>query len=233
MPRGMAMFSGDELRIMAVPQWLFDRNEVMKGAIVKAQVVSQQNASVVGGLVFFYDGLWLSSLGPLSAPEVIETSAGSQLVGQIIGRAGEAFVFRDKKGEVSNVPFNEITAINSPQAFTFDLTASGMRIDPTTSALLMDSNLLVFTAMQQRVFGLAPKSPRIPASNLSGTEPGITKKSLATFLVIDTLIEAAPAITVPLVLNKHNQRAAEKAVYNTLLRNGNFPEVPSAYNPLH
>src|SRR6516164_5570320 len=73
LPRGLASFDDGELKILAVPRWLFDRNLVLKGAIVRAEVVSQQTNSVIGGLVFFYDGLWLSDLAKEDVPDVIDT----------------------------------------------------------------------------------------------------------------------------------------------------------------
>src|ERR1700733_7592879 len=56
LPNGLVQLADDELKILAVPDWLFDRDVVLRGAIVRAEAATQQSGSIIGGLVYFYDG---------------------------------------------------------------------------------------------------------------------------------------------------------------------------------
>ena len=100
LPKG-AGFSGDELLIRAVPQWLFDRNIVLKGVIVRAEGAQQANGFLLAGLVLMLDGLWISNLSKASATESIDTMDGATWQGRIIGRTGtvDALTFQHNNGK--------------------------------------------------------------------------------------------------------------------------------------
>lgn len=66
---------------------------------------------------------------------------------------------------------------------------------------------------------LAFTRPALDKSNLPGTEEGISKTALATFVALDIVSTIAPAIAIPLVLNAKNQAAAKRTIARTEYQN--------------
>ena len=211
LPRGLASFDDGELKILAVPRWLFDRNLVLKGAIVRAEVVSQQTNSVIGGLVFFYDGLWLSDLAKEDVPDVIDTMADAQIRGRITARTDTSFVLRHRDGTTENISFADIKTIRSPRAFTFNIVAPPLQLSPSPSSLKFEANQIQFAQTRTQHNLLAMKQASLPISRLPGTERGISNRAIAIFVAFDITNIIAPAIVAPLVLNPRTQRAGINA----------------------
>jgi hypothetical protein len=208
LPNGLVQFSDDELKILAVPDWLFDRDVVLRGAIVRAEAATQQSGSVIGGLVYFYEGQWLSNLGSPRAVDVIDTISGEEIRGRIMARMGQAFAVRAEAGGTKKVAFSDIRTISSPRAFTFNIPSSTARLVPSDAAISFEAGSIMLTPTPIAGKIIASKRPALPKSTLPGTEPGITNSALATFIALDIVNEIAPAIAIPLVLNRSTQAAA-------------------------
>jgi hypothetical protein len=210
LPRGLASFTDGELKILAVPRWLFDRNLVLKGAIIRAELVSQPSSSIIGGLVYFYDGLWLSNLAKDDESDVIDTMSDTEKRGRIVSRTDASFVLRRQDGSSETIAFSDIKTIRSPRAFTFNIVTAPVS-SPPNSSMRFDTNQIVLSQTRAQHRLLAMKQASLPASNLSGTEPGISKRAIATFVAFDIMSIIAPAIVAPLVLNHRTQLAGINA----------------------
>lgn len=228
LPDGVARFSDDEMSIAAVPDWLFDREEVLKGVIVRAELATQGKTSVVAGLVFFMNGSWLKNLGPLRTSDHIVTNSEEEIRGRITSRSGQSFSVQPEKGGIRKVKFSEIKSIVSPRAFAFNIAAPTARLSPTDSTLSIDSNLITMVPSISQ-FGFSRRTA-LPKTDLAGTDLGVTKKAMGTFLAIDLFSEIAPAIAIPLVLNKSTQNHALKLINDALQNsvNGNASSSSSS-----
>lgn len=214
LPDGMLRFSDDEMVIEAVPDWLFDRERVLKGVIVRAEVAAQAKSSVVAGLVFFLEGAWLKNLGSARTYDRIITVSGEEIVGRITARAGQGFSVQPEKGGIRKVNFSEIKTVVSPRAFAFNIATPTARLSPTDTTLTIESNLITLAPSISQ-FRLASR-PLVPRTELAGTDPVVTKKAMATFLAIDLFSEIAPAIAIPLVMNRSTQAHALKQINDAL-----------------
>lgn len=214
LPRGMATFSGDELLIKAVPNWLFDRNVVFKGPIIRAEAVPQNKSYVLGGLAIMLEGLWVANVAAESK-ESVDTVDGATVSGQITGRTADAVVLKKADGSAQNVPFNKIKTIHSPRAFLFNIYSDGVKINPADSSVTFTANSVLISP------ALANNSRRtyVPRFGLAGTEAGISKRALAMFVTLDIINMVAPAVVIPLVLNARNQQAAKTAIARTEFQN--------------
>jgi hypothetical protein len=230
LPDGSVQFVDDELNIGAVPDWLFDRDIVLKGAIVRAELVPQQNLSLLGGLVFFYDGQWLPNLGSLRAPDIIDTISGEHIQGRIIGRAGQAFVVKPEAGASRKVSFTDIKTISSPRAFSFTITAPTTRLVPADTSLTFDATLIKLTPTALNGHLLASRKATLPRSNLPGADPGVSNQTIATFVAIDIASDIIPAVSIPLVLNRSTQSAALNQIHRFLV-NEETPGPGTPYIP--
>jgi hypothetical protein len=213
LPNGLVQLSDDELKILAVPDWLFDRDVVLRGAIVRAEAAAQQNGSVIGGLVYFYDGQWLTNLAATRAVDVIDTISGEEIRGRVMSRMGQAFAVKVESGGTRKVAFAEIKSISSPRAYTFNIPSSTSRLVPTDAAISFDASSILLTPTPIAGKIIAAKKASLPKSTLPGTEPGISKSALATFIALDIINEIAPAIAIPLVLNRSTQAAALNEIH--------------------
>ena len=210
LPQGLASFSEDEIIIRAVPPWLFDRNIVLKGVIVRAEGLQQENGFVLGGLALMLQGLWLKDLDRTSAPESIDTLDGTTFRGRITGQNGESFTFQQNNGKTENIPFARIKTINSARAFTFNISTDNVKINPQDSSLSFTARELVMKSCNSRHVLLTASHE--PASRLAGTEEGISRTALATFVGLDIMSTIAAPVAIPLVLNARNQRAAKNKI---------------------
>jgi len=217
LPKGQITFAGDDVTIKAVPQWLFDRSTVLKGVVLRAEGVQQSGGFVVGGLMVLLDGSWLANINKGSADEAIDTMDGATIHGRILGRNGDAFNFQYDDGHSETIAFGRIKSISSARAFTFNINANSVKIDPADSSMSFAATQLVLKGRQSRHSLFATAS--VPKSNLKGTEPGITKTALATYVGLDLFSELAAPIAIPLVLNARNQRAAKNRIAEAEFQN--------------
>jgi hypothetical protein len=210
LPRGLAAFSDDELTFSAVPEWLFDRNPVLKGVIIRAEGVSEKSGVLLGGLAVMLEGQWLGSLARAGAPEALDTIDGAHWRGRIRGRNGAALTFEHADGRKEDIAFSRIKTIDSARAFTFNITTDNVRVNPTDSSMSFEARQLLLKPCHARHTLFA--GGRLPQSNLAGSEPGITRTAIATFVGLDMLSTIAAPVAIPLVLNAANQRAAKNKI---------------------
>jgi hypothetical protein len=209
LPRGIVSFAQDELIVQAVPGWLFDRNVVFKGPIVRAEAVPQNNSYVLGGLAVMLDGLWTKSV--LNGKrEAIETIDGGTVSGEITGRVSDALVVKHDDGRQENILFNRIKAVRSPRAFIFNIQSDGVKINPADSNVTFTARSVVISPANSNTKN--SRRTRVPRFALAGTEAGISKKALAVFVALDILNMMEAPIVLPLVLNARNQHAAKRAI---------------------
>lgn len=213
LPRGLASFSQDELIIQAVPQWLFDRNVVFRGPIIRAEAVPQKSAYVLGGLALMLDGLWAGTLLG-KGDESIDTVDGAVVRGNILGRTADTLQVKAADGGIKNVAFSNIRSIRSPRAFNFRIESDGVKINPADSNVTFVARSVVITPVAANAKSLARRA-NIPRSTLAGTEPGISKTALTAFVALDIVNMITPPIVIPLVINYRNQKAAKSAIAKT------------------
>ncbi len=207
LPNGAVVFKEDQVKVMAVPDWLFDRNVVLSGPLIRAEFAIQDTQSVVAGLTYFLEGEWLTQLASPRAIDVIETVSGEQIRGRILSRVDNAFAIKADNGPTRKIEFSAIKTINSPRAFRFSIPAKNVKVLPADNSMEAEAELASFSPTFLKGSLLASK-PHVPKSTLPGADPGISKASIATFLALDIIVEVAPAITIPLVLQRRTQSAA-------------------------
>ena len=216
LPKGTISFEGDQVKIRAVPRWLFDRNLVLQGTVVRAEFVSKANICLVGGLIYFYQGLWLEGLGRQKTTDLIDTIDGVQWKGRIVGCDGQNFQLRENGGKMQKIAFANIRSIKSPRAFAFNLNCGGAMPENKDKAISFNASQIILKQSEERYALLASKNALVPKSNLSGTEFALSKAALTYFVAFDIMSIIAPAIVIPLVINRRNTGAAT-AEYNKSL----------------
>jgi hypothetical protein len=217
-PRGLVRFRDDELTVLAVPQWLFDRNVVLKGAIVETEVI---DGKTMQGLVYFFEGEWLQSVVQAAGDDEIDL--GNNLVrGKIISREGRTFLVKRSDGSTDKIAFRDIKAIKSSRAFTFSIALDATKIPPDGQGLIFESRSVSLSPTRARHPLFASAALNVPKSKLPGTEPGIPKTALVTYLALDVLIGVAPAVAIPLTLQHSTQTAALNAINKYDVQHGHF-----------
>ncbi len=207
LPKAVVQFKGSEVNVLAVPDWLFDRNLVLSGTLVNAQVDVENKTASVRGLVYFWGGSWLTNLGSANAVDVVDTISGEQLRGRVRAALDNALAFKPEDGPMRKLALTEIKSINSPRAYVFTIPTEPGKISPEANSLQFDSISISFAP----TFGhaLLVKKARIPQSTLAGTEPGISTTQIGALIGVNIANEMAPAIAIPLVLNASIVRHAQ------------------------
>src|SRR5262249_39918343 len=135
LPNGAVIFQDNQVKVMAVPDWLFDRNIVLSGPIVRAEFGAQGDRSLIGGLAYFIQGEWLSNLASARTPDVIETLSGEFIRGRILSDLGGAFAVKPQDGPERKVEFSTIKTISSPRAFRFSIPATNVKVLPPDNSM--------------------------------------------------------------------------------------------------
>src|SRR5438132_859286 len=71
LPKGSVSISGSTINVNAVPDWLFDRHNVLTGVVINPKLATEGSSSVVTGLAYFTKGEWLANLGRNQAAEIV------------------------------------------------------------------------------------------------------------------------------------------------------------------
>lgn len=210
LPNGAAVFQDDQLKIMAVPDWLFDRNVVLSGPVIRAEFAAQGNNQVIGGLAYFLEGEWLNNLASPRAADVIEMVSGERIHGRILSRMGNALAIKPDREPTRKVEFSSIKNISSARAFRFSIPTSDAKVAPPDNSISAEADTIVLTPTFLKGAVLASR-PTVPKSTLPGADPGISKGTIGTFIALDVVNQIAPAIVIPLVLQRSTQQAAINA----------------------
>lgn len=220
LPKAVVQFEGSHVNVLAVPDWLFDRNLVLSGPLVKGQIDLQGLNSKMNGLVYFLQGLWLTNLGSNNATDVIDTISGEQLRGRIRTELDSAFAFKPDNGPMRKLQFTDIKNISSPRAYWVSIPITSGKVVPSGNSVQFDSNSISFICTFGH--GLMAAKPKTPQSTLAGTEPGISKAQIGTLIGINIANEIAPAIAIPLVLNGSTVNYAKRKLNHFQSQQPNF-----------
>ncbi len=124
LPQGQAVFDGHRIDIEAVPDWLFDRDEVLTGAVINSSITTSGPKAILKGLVYFNSGSWIKNLGSLLTRDTITTVSGSTIAGNVQAVLPDGLEVLTLTGNRTKVAFADIENIVSPRAFQFAASAS-------------------------------------------------------------------------------------------------------------
>ena len=212
LPQGLAVFDGHTIDIEAVPEWLFDRDEVLTGAVINSSITSSGPNAIIKGLVFFTGGHWIKNLGSLLTRDTITTVSGSTIAGSVQTALPDGLEVLTLTGNRMKVAFTDIQNIVSPRAFRFAATAESLKLDPASTAIQAEPMQIAFVPIVGAGTVVANSKARVPQSHLPGTEGGIPNSVLASEVLIDVAVNViAPAVAIPLCFGvNRNSRTINK-----------------------
>ena len=217
LPKGSISISGNTINVNAVPDWLFDRHNVLTGVVINPKLVTEGSSSVITGLAYFTKGEWLTNLGRNQASEIVTLNDGLALAGHIGGASSTALDMVLADGTRRSVSFTDISAIQSPRAYPFRIPASSVKIEPSDGSYTAEVASVSFTpAMFHSHLALfSSNKPQVPKSTLPGTEGGVSNKYIATMIATDIIAGTiAPAIAIPIVFTRSTLHARQLSFIN-------------------
>ena len=111
LPQGLAVFDGHAIDIEAVPDWLFDRDEVLTGAVINSSITTSGPNAIIKGLVFFTGGHWIKNLGSLLTRDTITTVSGNTIAGTVQATLPDGLEVLTLTGTRMKVAFADIENI--------------------------------------------------------------------------------------------------------------------------
>jgi hypothetical protein len=111
-----------------------------------------------------------------------------------------AFAFKPESGPMRRLPFADIKNIHSPRAYIFSAPSGPGKVAPQDNAVQFDVTTISFAPTFGS--GFLERNAKVPKSTLSGTEPGMSTPEIGALIGMNIVNELAPAIVIPLVLNK-------------------------------
>jgi hypothetical protein len=234
LPKGSVSVSGNTINVNAVPDWLFDKHNVLTGVILNpklstATTGSSTDTSTITGIAYFLKGEWLSNLGRNQSSEIVTLTNGTVLAGNIGGTSNTALDMVLVDGTHRSIDFSNVESITSPRAYPFKIPASSLKIEPSDGSYTAEVNSVSFTpAMFHSGLNLfATNKPQVPKSTLPGTEGGISNKYIATMIATDILVNTiAPAIAIPIVFTRSTLKDQQ-----LLFINGNNSLAQPPFSP--
>jgi hypothetical protein len=213
-PQGSVKFSGSNVTVGAVPDWLFDRHVVLTGKLIDHKISTVEGKSSVQGVIYFLGGDWLSSFPDSKRPDNLELADGTVLVGKVRAVTNDNIDFQVQTGQTRRVKVSEIKNVLSPRAIVFNIPTTDVKVDPTTGDI--DGNASdgtfnpTFTSNRRKLFAKHDANVVEPKSVLAGAEGGVTKGQLTTMIMLDVVNTLAPAIVAPIVAPLGSRGAVNK-----------------------
>ena len=102
---GLVSIYGRDVVVSAVPDWLFDKQQVLSGVLIHSALEATGAITTIGGLVYFIKGDWLTGLGLVTVQDVIYTNNGEAFSGQIGGYTSDGIDVLLKEGGRIKVSF--------------------------------------------------------------------------------------------------------------------------------
>lgn len=217
LPKGSISISGNTINVNAVPDWLFDRHNVLTGVVINPKLATEGSSSVITGLAYFTKGEWLTNLGRNQASEIVTLNNGMALSGHVGGASSTALDMVLADGTRRTVNFSDIAAIQSPRAYPFRIPASSVKIEPSDGSYTAEVASASFTPamFHSRLSLFSSNKPQVPKSSLPGTEGGISNKYLATMIATDIISGTiVPAIAIPIVFTRSTLHARQLLYIN-------------------
>lgn len=156
LPRGRAYFKSNMVEVTAVPEYQFDRQQVLSGPILKCWSTIAGNAASINGIAYFQDGDWLKYVDE-SAPDKIIT-ADDTFTGQITAMKNGYLEITQTSGAVKQIPIPSVEQIVSPRAYSFSIPVTAFLSVPqgqpisgeTTSVTLKPTSRTIALAVVKR-----------------------------------------------------------------------------------
>jgi hypothetical protein len=119
LPRGRAYFKANMLEITAVPEWQFDRQQVLSGPILKCwSSIEGKNASI-NGIAYFQEGDFLKYIDDNAPDKVV--ALDHVYSGQITAMKNGMLEVTSDSGTAQQIPIAQVQQIVSPRAYNFSV----------------------------------------------------------------------------------------------------------------
>jgi len=156
LPRGRAYFKSNLVEITAIPEWQFDREQVLSGPILKCwSTIDGKNASI-NGIAYFQDGEWLKYIDENTPDKVI--TKNDAFTGQITAMKNGFLEITPDYGTAKQVAIADVEQIISPRAYLFSLPVAAFLSVPqgapisgeTTTVTLKPTTTMITLAAVKR-----------------------------------------------------------------------------------
>jgi len=117
---GVALLNGPDISVTAKNESTHSMENVLKGKLIKSEVVHSGGSTFIKGISFFNGGSQLPSLEPDCKGESVDLNDGSKVVGPIEDITQEAVSIAGK-----SVPMGSVSAIHSGHVFNFRMKVGG------------------------------------------------------------------------------------------------------------
>ena len=211
---GLVKMQGKNITVHSVPEWLFDRHKVLSGKMISSKFAGAQiapnaagQASTISGLVYFFEGDYLTHLDKTRSKDSITLTDGRVFTGKVASINDASITFQTLPGgkiagTSQDFQFNEIKLLDSPRAYFFSIPVSDVKLTDGAAGLSADAKAITFVPTGAfRKTGWFNKTAKAvePKSTLPGTEGGPTKAQIATLVMLDIINDISPAIIAPIV----------------------------------
>jgi hypothetical protein len=192
LPRGRAYFKSNTVEITAVPEFQFDREQVLSGPILKCwSTIAGKNASI-NGIAYFQDGEWIKYIDE-NAPDKVVTS-NDVYTGMITAMKNGMLEVTPDSGTPKQIPIADVQQIISPRAYTFSLPVTaflqvpqGQPISGDTTQVTMKPTSRVIALSAVKRDPLMRGDGDISSKKLTALWAGLSGVELAQFIPLAIL----------------------------------------------
>jgi hypothetical protein len=192
LPRGRAYFKSNVVEVTAVPEYQFDREQVLSGPILKCwSSISGKNASI-NGIAYFQDGEWIKYIDE-AAPDKVVTSS-DVYTGMITAMKNGILEVTPDSGTPKQIPIADVQQIISPRAYTFSLPVTaflavpqGQPISGDTTKVTMKPTSRVIALAAVKRDPLMRGDGDISSKKLTALWAGLSGVELAQFIPLAIL----------------------------------------------
>jgi hypothetical protein len=211
-PRGRMTFHGSEVLVTTIPEWQFDRVEVLTGTLLKATSIGNGQSATVNGIVYFQDGDWLGYIDNPNGQDSIVTTTGTLSGKLAIGPDG-SITIKQKDGTVTPVSADTIQELYSSRAYNFSIPATANAAVTAGQAFEGEASSLTLKP-SEKIFRLSAlkKDPSLQ------DDGDVSTKKLILIGTVLTGLQTAQFIPIlcTALRQGHMERMANKEIFQTL-----------------
>jgi hypothetical protein len=194
-PRGRIKINGNAAELTMIPEWQFDRDQVLAGSVLDTKIDTTGKQPIVRGVLIWTDGSWIDYFDDHKPDETV-VSNGASITGRIT-EVTPTDIAIESGGKVQRAPLTAISEIQSPRVFSFAIPTTPLQRRVADQPFYSDARSISMEATA-KPFRLAALKRTIARQMDDGDWSTAKIVGVGTILSLVELSQLVPTFAVPL-----------------------------------
>lgn len=214
-PRGRININGNEATLTMIPEWQFDRDNVLSGTVLDTRIDSSGKQPIVRGVLIWTDGSWIDYFDDHKPDETVIAN-GVAVTGRITEVTATDIAI-ESGGKVVRTPLSAVSEVRSPRVFSFAIPTTPLQKRVSDQPFYSDARSIAMVATA-KPFRLAALKSTIRRQMDDGDWSTAKIIGTTTLLSLVELAQLVPTFAVPLGVGPHYENQLRQRSFQVLSR---------------